>query len=37
MQISAEKSAKYFSFAREMACFGGEWLVKGENYRDYKL
>ena len=27
MQISAEKSVKYFSFVSEMACFGGEWRI----------
>lgn len=27
MQIDKEKSAKYFSFARDLACFGGEWRI----------
>ena len=27
MQIDEEKSAKYFSFARDLACFGGEWRI----------
>ena len=36
MQIDEEKSAKYFSFARDLACFGEiEWM-DSENYNDYK-
>ena len=36
MQIYWEKSAEYFSFARESGDFEGIRMMDGENYRDYK-